>query len=150
MTPARQGALEIPVRGRTETTLDLVVPFTTPALTLAALNAANRLGAGLNARIRLLKIQVVPFPLDLTQSPVPIAFLTQQLSSFESKLPVTCEVRLARESEPGLKDILGEHSLVLLATARRPWRTREERMAASLRRAGHTVVLVREGNDIDA
>jgi len=59
--------------------LDLVVPFTTPQLTQSALNAANRLGAGLNAEVRLLKVQIVPYPLDLTDSPVPEEFLERQM-----------------------------------------------------------------------
>lgn len=124
--------------------LDLVVPFTTPELTLAALEAANRLGTGLNAGVRLLKVQVVPYPLDLNQSPVPVEFLKDQLRSFPATLPTRCEVRLARELEPGLQSAIGEHSLVVLATRKRPWRTRTERLAASLRRAGRTVVLVYE------
>jgi len=124
--------------------LDLVVPFTTPELTLAALEAANRLGAGLNAGVRLLKVQVVPYPLDLNQSPVPLDFLKEQLRSFPAKLPTRCEVRLARGLEPGLLSATSEHSLVILATRRRPWPTRTERLASSLRRAGRTIVLVYE------
>src|SRR5580700_6211588 len=79
--------------------LDLVVPFTTPELTRAALDAANRMGAGLNATLRLVKVQVVPFPLDLEQSPVYIDFLKEQLAQFHSDLPVEGEIRLAREFE---------------------------------------------------
>ena len=41
--------------------LDLVVPFTTPALTQAAIRAAEQLGPGLHAVIRLLKLQMVPY-----------------------------------------------------------------------------------------
>jgi hypothetical protein len=124
--------------------LDLVVPFTTPQLTQAALNAANRLGAGLNAEIRLLKVQVVPYPLDLTHSPVPEAFLEQQLRGFRSEMPTHCEVRLAREAEAGLVSGLKRNSLVILASAKRPWATRTERLASCLRRTGYTVVMVSE------
>ncbi len=158
MRQVRQSSVELPIPGRTEAALDLVVPFTTPELTTQALNAAQRMGTGLNAVIRLLKIQVVPFPLDLAQSPVLLEFLRQQLSSLQSKLPVSgqpscavsCEVRLARDFEPGLEGVLSEHSLIVLAADKRPWRTRTERLAASLRRAGHTVVLVRGGNNTNA
>jgi hypothetical protein len=122
--------------------LDLVVPFTTPRLTQAALNAANRLGAGLNAEIRLLRVQVVPFPLDLKHSPVPVDFLRRQLRTFSSALPTRGEIRLARESEAGLVSALKKNSLVILASPRRPWRTRTERLALKLRRAGYTVVMV--------
>jgi len=90
------------------------------------------------------KVQVVPFPLDLDQSPVYIDFLKNQLAQFQSELPVAGEVRLAREFEAGLEGTLGRDSVVILATRKRPWRTRNERLAATLRRAGHKVVLVNE------
>lgn len=125
-----------------ETTLDLVVPVTTPDLTRAALDAANRMGLGLNATLRLIKIQVVPFPMDLSQSPVYLDFLKSQLQRYESELPVAGEIRLARELEPGLLGTLSPNSIVVLATGKRLWRTRNERLAAALRRAGHKVVLV--------
>jgi hypothetical protein len=125
-----------------ETTLDLVVPVTTPDLTRAALDAANRMGMGLNATLRLIKIQVVPFPMDLSQSPVYLNFLKSQLQRYESELPVAGEIRLARELEPGLLGTLSPNSIVVLATGKRLWRTRNERLAAALRRAGHKVVLV--------
>jgi len=50
-----------------------------------------------------------------------------------------------------LEGTLGRDSVVILATRKRPpfltlsgWRTRNERLAATLRRAGHKVVLVNE------
>jgi hypothetical protein len=128
-----------------EAELDLVVPFTTPELTRVALDAANRMGGGLNATLRLVKVQVVPYPLDLKQSPVYIDFLKDQLTHFQSELPIAGEVRLARELEDGLLGTLGRDSVVILATPKRPWRTRSERLAGSLRRGGHKVVLVTQG-----
>ncbi len=125
--------------------LDLVVPITTPDLTRVALDAANRLGAGLNATLRLVKVQVVPFPLDLNQPPVYIEFLKDQMARFRSDLPVAGEIRLAREFDSGLLGTLGRESLVILAAPRRPWRTRNERLAASLRHAGHKVVVITQG-----
>jgi fructoselysine-6-P-deglycase FrlB-like protein len=44
--------------------------------------------------------------------------------------------------EPGLLSTLDRESVVILASGKRPWRTRNERLAESLRRAGHKVVLV--------
>ena len=125
-----------------EAELDLVVPFTTPELTRVALDAANRMGAGLNATLRLVKVQVVPYPLELNQPPVHVDFLRSQLARFQSELPAAGEVRLAREFEAGLLGTLSPDSVVILASGKRLWRTRNERLAASLRRAGHQVVLV--------
>jgi hypothetical protein len=103
--------------------LDLVVPFTTPQLTQAALNAANRLGAGLNAEIRLLKVQVVPFPLDLTHSPVPVDFSEQQLRGFGRKCRRTESPSGAR-SRAGVacRRWLKRNSLVILASQSAPGR----------------------------
>jgi hypothetical protein len=122
--------------------LDLVIPFTTPGLTRAAISAANRMGAGLNAALRLVRVQVVPFELDLSRPPVFIDFLKEQLTGFESSLPIAGEVRLARDFEDGLKGTLGPDSVVILATKRRPWRTSTQRLSRSLRRSGYRTVLV--------
>jgi hypothetical protein len=126
--------------------LDLVVPFTTPDLTRAALHAASQMGAGLGAAVRLVKIQCVPYPLDLNQSPVYVEFLRQQLKSFHAALPLTGEVCLAREFEQGLEGTLHANSVVVLSSRKRPWRTRNERLAANLQRNGRKVILLTEGS----
>jgi sugar/nucleoside kinase (ribokinase family) len=128
-----------------EAELDLVVPFTTPELTRAALDAADRMGAGLNATLRLVQVHVVPFPLDLNQSPVYIDFLKERISQFRTEIPLAGEIRLSRDFEAGLLGALGRESVVILATPKRPWRTRNEHLAATLRRAGHKVVLITQG-----
>ena len=125
--------------------LDLVVPFTTPDLTRVALDAAGRMGAGLDAAVRLVKVQVVPIQLNPEQSPVYLDFLKTQLEQFHSSLPLKGEIRLARDFEPGLTGALRPDSVVILATKKRPWRTRTERLATSLRRSGHKVIVVTEG-----
>jgi hypothetical protein len=122
--------------------LDIVIPFTTPELTRTAINAANRMGAGLHAALRLVRVQVVPFELDLNRPPVFIDFLKEQLGGFKSTLPLAGEVRLARDFEDGLKSTLGPDSVVILATKRRPWKTSTERLSRSLRRSGYRTVLV--------
>ena len=128
--------------------LDLVVPFTTPKLTRAALDAASRMAAGLNPVIRLIRVQVVPYPLQINQSPVYIDFLKEQVAKLSAGRPVAAEVRLARGMEDGLRGTLGRDSVVVLAAPKRPWTTRNERLAAALRRAGHMVVLVNPGASV--
>jgi|HubBroStandDraft_2_1064218.scaffolds.fasta_scaffold727476_1 hypothetical protein len=142
MTERTQFGLGVIEQEKHAAELDLVVPFTNPELTRTALDAANGMGTGLNATLRLIKVQVVPFPLELDQSPVYIQFLKDQMAQFRSDLPVAGEIRLAREFEQGLLGTLGRESVVILATPRRPWTTRNERLARTLRRAGHKVVLV--------
>jgi hypothetical protein len=141
-----QKQLEFEIAGRPSgvAELDLVVPFTTPDLTRVALDAACRMGAGLEAAVRLVKVQVVPIQLNAEQSPVYLDFLKTQLQQFQSTLPMTAEIRLARDFEPGLTGALRKGSVVILATKKRPWRTRTERLAGSLRRFGHKVIVVSE------
>jgi hypothetical protein len=127
--------------------LDIVIPFTTPELTRAAINAANCMGAGLHASLRLVRIQVVPFELELNRPPVFVDFLKEQLAGFESALPIAGEVRLARDFEDGLKGTLGPDSVVILATKQRPWRTSTERLSRSLRRSGYRTILI--GAEVD-
>lgn len=142
MTNTAQLRIGTPNTTRHAARLDLVVPFTNPELTRTAISAANRLGTGLDSSIRLIKVQVVPWPMDLHQSPVPIEFLEQQLSSFRSDIPTRSEIVFARELEAGLAGALHENSLILLATKNRPWRTRTERLAAHLQQAGYRVLLI--------
>lgn len=140
-----------PISAQDQAPLDVVVPFTTPELTRAALDAANRLGAALHAAILLVKIQLIPYPLDLRQSPVPLEFLREQLRSLKSEIPINREIRLARDFEQGLTGALHDDSLVVLATRRRPWKTSTERLAVSLRRAGYRVIVVsKDGKDNNA
>ena len=139
--------LEKAAGSKPEVGLDLVVPFTTPSLTQVALDAANRLGTGLDAHIRLIKVQVVPFPMDLDRSPVALEFIRRQLGSLRSRLTPEPQIRLAREFETGLTGVLKRGSIVILghrqrAVLGRLWPTREEKLAASLRGAGYRVILV--------
>ncbi len=147
MKQQKQIDFEVVRQAARQAELDLVIPFTTPRLTRAALEAANRMGAGLEAAVRVLKVQVVPYPLQVEQSPVMVDFLQAQLQKLHSALPVRAEILLTRDFEPALESALHEHSIVVLASPARPWRTRTERLADRLRRAGHTVVMVKEGND---
>jgi hypothetical protein len=150
MKQMQQSAFEITRHVRSGAQLDLVVPYTTPELTQTALRAANRLGAGLDSAIRLVKVQVVPFPLDLRHSPVPLEFLEAQLKSLCGEAAgsgLTSEIRFAREVGQGLRGALRYKSMVVLASKKRPWRTRTERLADSLRHAGYTVIMVEQGKD---
>lgn len=147
MKQEKQIGFEVVRQELREAELELVIPFTTPRLTRMALDAANRMGTGLEAAVRVLKVQVVPYPLQMEQSPVVIDFLKAQLEKLPSALPVRAEILLTRDFESTLVAALNERSIVVLASSARPWRTRTERLAGCLRRAGHTVVMVKEGND---
>jgi hypothetical protein len=121
--------------------LEIAVPFTTPLLTRVALQYAESLGAGLSAHVRLLKVQVVPFPLELDHPPVSRAFLSDQLASMNCELPMKMEIYLARDLAPALIAALKPNCVTVLASKWRPWRTREEKLAGQLSRAGHQVLI---------
>jgi hypothetical protein len=133
---------EVPEALRQSTRLDLVVPFTTPDLTQAALDAATGFGKQPDAVVRLVKIRLIPYPPDLSSSPVPVQFLEEQLKSLSSGLPTDCEIRFARDAEQVLVGAPHEDSVVIPATRRRLWRTHTERLAAKLRKAGYRVPMV--------
>jgi hypothetical protein len=127
--------------------LDVVIPVTTPELTRAGIKAAERLAAGLYAQVRLVRIQIVPYPLQLGRPPVPVDFLQEQLHTYGSVLSLKREIRLARDFEPALIGALRPGSLVIIAAKKRRWRTANEQMAAALQRAGYSVLIAFEGEN---
>ena len=120
--------------------LDLVIPFTTPELTVAAVRAAEAFGTDLHASIRLVKLHMVPF--HVASSPVDPKFVEDQLNSIEASLPIRRLAVFTRDCERDLLAMLGPDSVVVLAMRRRLWRTSTEALAARIRLHGHRVILV--------
>jgi hypothetical protein len=121
--------------------LDIVVPFTTRPLTRAALTAAGRLSAGLLPLIRMVRTQVVPFPLQLEAAPVSTAVLRQQFVPLAEEFGAHLHICFTRDPREGLLHTLAKDSVVIIAARRRWWKSREERLAMWLRRRGWNVVL---------
>jgi hypothetical protein len=122
------------------------VVATTPEGTTSALRAAQRLAAGLNARITILVPHVVSYvvPLDHpTEDPTALIDRYRQLAS---KLGVDAGVRLCLCRTPGdvFRKMLCAGSVVVVGGRRGTWfrRTREERLKRELIRQGHEVVFV--------
>ena len=124
--------------------LELVVPYTDPALARALLRKAAALTAGLQARISLVAVHAVPFPADFHCAASTHSFLVNQLTLLADgcSLPVTPQVVMARSREEGFRYALGRESTVLVGTHRHFWRTREERLARTLVADGHKVALL--------
>jgi hypothetical protein len=124
--------------------LELVVPYTEPALARALLRRAAELTAGLQARISLVAVHTVPFPADFHCPTCTHTFLVDQLMELaaESPLPVNPQVVLARSREEGFRYALRPESTVLVGTHRHFWRTSEERLARTLAADGHKVALL--------
>ena len=124
------------------TTLEVEVIFTTPESTRAALQAASRLTHDLNAQVRLVAAQVVPYPVSLSRPPVPVEWTERHLQALasEASVPASVQVYLCRDQRQTLADFLRPGSLVVLGGRRRWWPTAEQRLAQWLQARGHSVV----------
>jgi hypothetical protein len=121
----------------------MVIPYTTPELTRAALRHAGAC-TDLDVHISLVDIQVVPFPCPLDQPPVSKEFSERRLQELleESGLPGRVSVLYTRDWLGAFKQVLEPGSLVVLATKMRWWPTREDKLARTLTKAGHQVMLL--------
>jgi hypothetical protein len=124
--------------------LEVVVPYTGPETTAAALARAGVLTAGLDARVLLVAVHTLPYPGAFVCPSLVHAQLVEQLLDVAAgcTLPVQPQVVLARYRLEGFQFALKAGSTVLVASQRRPWQTEEERLARSLAKAGHKVALV--------
>ena len=123
--------------------LRIVIPYTTPELTQAALRHAA-VCTDLDVHVSLVDIQAVPFPCPLDTPPVDKKFSEQRLQELFEKtgLPGRAAVLYARDWLEGFTKVLDSHSLVILATRKRWWPTREAKLARALAKAGHQVMLL--------
>ena len=122
--------------------LDIVVPYTTAYLTRLALRRAGELATGIPSRIRLLRMQRVPFPLDMDQSPVSLEFLREQTRQIVRDMPASeVVIFLTRDPEETLLRALRRDSILVVASRRRWWRTAQERLKEVCARRGHRVAL---------
>ena len=130
--------------------LVLVVPYTGTETTSAALERAAALTAGLDARVLLVAVHTLPYPVPFVCPALVHAHLVEQLMELASHCPLSVEpqVVLARDRMEGFRYALKPGSTVLLASRRRRlWQTRlcqtqEEKLARSLALAGHVVALM--------
>ena len=121
----------------------MVIPYTTPELTAAALRHAG-VCSDLDVHVLLVDIQVVPFPCPLDQPPINNKFSESRLSAMlkESGLPGKVGVVYTRDWFDAFRRVLEPQSLVILATKKRWWPTREDKLARTLSKAGHQVMLL--------
>lgn len=127
-----------------EPRLHVTVIHTTSEGTLCALELARTWARGLNANIRLVTTEVVPFRLPLENPPISTEFLRQRevrmvaAAGIEEK-SVTIEILLCRSVKIALQQFLGSHSLVVIG-GKRAWLNGPSRLANWLERIGHQVV----------
>jgi hypothetical protein len=121
----------------------VVIPYTTPELTRAALRHAG-VCTDLHVHVSLVDIHLVPFPCPLDQPPIDKKCSEQRLRDLlgQSGLPGRTDVLYARDWLEGFRRVLDPQSLVILAAKKRWWRTREDKLARALLKAGHQVMLL--------
>ena len=148
--PARPAALarleSLPAKAE----MEVVVVYTGVKPTLGALEAAAALVQGLTARIRLVVPQPVPFPAQLDRPPVQREFVERKFRTLAEKSAVDTyvEIRVCREWETGALQGLKPGSVVVIGDRMRWWPVRRERrLARTLRKNGHQVLLVGSGKE---
>ena len=121
----------------------VVIPFTTPELTRAALRHAG-VCSDLDVQVALVDIQVVPFPCPLDQPPINKEFSERRLRELlkESRLSGQAAVVYTRDWLEAFTRMLEPKSLVILPTQKRWWPTRQQKLARALTKAGHQVMLL--------
>ena len=127
--------------------LNVTVIATTERGTTAALNEARRLAQDLNARITLLKMEVVPSRFSLDKSPVSLDATTKRqcslvLESSAIEQDVTIRSCLCRDRDFSLQRIFRRRALIVIGGRRHWWLTREEKLEKVLRSMGHHVIFV--------
>jgi hypothetical protein len=124
--------------------IQIVIPHRSPKQTRAALKYASSFAEGLDVKLRLIDVHVVPYGFPLDAPTVHPRYLTRRLRSLahESTVPVSAEVVYARDWEHGLRRLLGPRSVVVIAIEKSWWPSREKRLATRLRRLGHQVIWV--------
>jgi hypothetical protein len=124
--------------------LKIFVPYTKPGLTRSALDLAARYAEGLDVRVTLMFVQIVPFPSTLEAPDIRCDILARRVRNKigRTRFPLTIEVILARERNEALRAAIPEGSLVLLTTAKHWWRTSEERLARFLSKSGCSISLI--------
>jgi hypothetical protein len=127
----------------TESQLNITVVYTSLESTLVALKEAGGLASSLGARITLVVLQVVPYPLPLESPPVLVEFNERRFRIIANQSPVETRVRiyLCRDPLVTLTSVLSNGCIAVLGGRKRRWPTRENRLARQLRRAGHKVLL---------
>jgi len=125
-----------------EHSLEVVVLHSTTKGTLQSLKTAATLASGLAARIRLLILEVVPYPLPVDAPQVPVDFTGQRFRTIAAgaRIDTSVDIRLGRDQAQMLESSLHPRSLIVLEGGRKWWPSRQKRLARRLERLGHQVV----------
>lgn len=130
---------------RAEQPLDVVVPYTNPALTARALAAASALARGCESAVTLMAVHVLPYPSPLECRESIRLRLEAELASVTRTTSACVRVKLvfARDRADAYMGLLRRDSLIVIGAKKRWWRTSEERLARRLTSGGYSVAVVK-------
>jgi hypothetical protein len=123
--------------------LEVNVVYTRLPGTAETLNAASGLARGLGARVTVHVARVIPYPLELKSPPVSVQFAEERLLALAGEQPVETNIQmyLCRDLTETIRRVLKPASVVVIGGRKRWWPTREQKLARTLRRDGHHVIL---------
>jgi len=119
--------------------LEVVVLHTKISETLHALKTAAQLAQDLSGRIRLLVLEVVPYPLALDRPAVSLPYTQRRFRTLaeNASIETIVDIHLVRDPQKVLDSVLEPHSIVVVGARRSWWR---DRTGKRLARKGHQVV----------
>jgi len=122
--------------------MEVVVLHTNTSETLQALKTAALLAQDLSARIRLLVLEVVPYPLPLDQPSVPLPFTRRRFHTIAANASIETgiDILLVRDPDKTIESVLEPHSVVVIGAHRSWWPSAHGRVAKHLERLGHQVI----------
>lgn len=125
--------------------LVLTVVFTSVRATLAAARRASALAHELDASIQIVVPCVVPYPLPLDRPQADPNLKVRSLRAVceQAQIESRIEIKLCRDARECLMQGLGAQSIVLIGDNRGWPLSRPRRLAKSLQRGGHHVLVVR-------
>ena len=123
---------------------EIKVLYTREAETRMALDYALRLAAGLNSRVALVVLQVVPRPLPPESSPVSLEFIKGRVERLTARAEGEIEARiyLCRDMLAALPRVFSRSDLILLGGADGWFRRTDKRLGRELERLGYNVLHV--------
>lgn len=123
--------------------LEVNLIYTRIPTAATSLQVACGLARDLCARVTVHVAQVIPYPLELKSPQVPVHFAEQQLLAMAGEQPVETNIQiyLCRDLTETIRQVLKPDSVVIVGGRKRWWPTRENKLAAALRRDGHRVIL---------
>ncbi len=126
--------------------LSVYVVFTSIRWTLKALEKARKMAGPVGAKVVVVAVQVVPYPLPLDTPPVSMEFIVRQFEKKAGEFPERTQISayLCRDPMEALKRVLDPDNPVVVGVEKKWFPTRDERLARRLRRAGYEVTLVSE------